>query len=705
MMSPFVRIPIFVSLLDAFPIRVADGLVLLESDVTECLVVQVFGQRMTLPVTMNDGSAEIAFEGAMTGALVEIPNVCSISVPRIRFGIQSPTSSLSIDSLVVDVLGHARVELHLPGLFGNKTLLVEGKLHIATKNGLAIKHVRIDFEQAAWSLPLPGGVSLCIQPKFLDFSSADDGSARVEMLVACSVEGLAPRMRLALGKAAFEAHLRWTKDGTTLAATTVWEGIKIPLPTFDAFGGGAKWALDEMTLSAKYLRINIGSSVECSIDVRVGVPMVLHEYIEPHIDLRLSAINDEVHIELLSSPFRNLDCTRVPNGNLRARMPVGQGQVTFDLPILCIDWARRCIVAEGRIAHRNLHIPLAPLRSLFERTGLDALAKHLPNSIALQSFGLSGIAATFSDLITAGLQNGFLTEHARHAFDSAFKALYQLPPRLQKDFLDVHVPKELAYRFECTFDFDARLHLAPSNDPIRAQTSPIRLLVPLLGPHGPELLGITLYRWAFGELRAGQVFTVEVDAEIENFDLMPFSIVSASRNTKQWRLVLRDVVALLGQTGGVPWLVPTSFRKIAWNYSGADGTSAIVQCDLSLPKADFSTLLHWLLRRCDGSTLAADTIKDPQFECHVGPAYFRLPRSMGGKEFGSMDEMISLRTQEELDRLLQVWQKLDVDGFLEMLSAALSRRDLEENGGADYRKAMRAWSSVITPFLAHLRGG
>lgn len=708
MIPPFYRIPIFVSLLDALPITIADGFVVLESDVAECLVVQIFGQRLTLPVhaSATDDTRELVFEGTIPRPLVDIPNVCSLSIPQLRIGIQSSTS-LDVDSLAFDIMGEACLELHLPAIFGANSVLLDGKLHVVTQNALSLKHLRIDFDHAAWSLPLPANAFLWIYVNYLDVSFADDGSPRMEMQVGCSIEGLAPRMQRVLGQTGFQAQLRWTKDGATLASTTVCDRLKIPLPSFEAFGGGAARNLDELTLSAKYLRINIGRTIECSVDVSVSVPEVLRDIMSPQLDFRLSTVNEDVRIELLSSPFRALDCARVPNGNLRARIRVGEGRVSFDIPSLRIDWARRTIVAEGQVAHQNLRIPLGPLRSLLERTGMQVLAQHLPETIPFQSFGLTGVAAALSDLLAAALQKGSWADPARYVLGNVSKALYRLPPRVQRDFLQVHVPKEIAFRLECTFDLDARVHLAPSNDPIRAEASPIRLLVPFLGPHGPELCAMTLYRWTFGELRAGQLFTVEVDAEVESFVLAPLSFgqsllpagISSSPHEMQSRLVLRDVVALVGQSGGAPWMVPLSFRKIGWTYVGHEGMSAVFQCSLSLPKVDFQTLIPLLLRRQDPSSPGGEPLdwaKLGQFECQAGPAYLRLPRYLGSKEFGSPDAVVSLRTPKELERLLSVWQTLDVHRFLDMIPSLF---------GFDNGNAARLWSSVVVPFLVQTLGG
>lgn len=672
MTPPLPAIPIFVSLFDALPIQVAEGLTILEGDVSEGLVVQAFGQRITLPIrtsATNDDQREIIFEGTPARPVVDIPNVCSLAIPQLRFVVQSTTSSFALDSTAFDVSGDACLEVHLPAIFGGNAILLDATVHIVTKTDLEVKHVRLDFAHAAWSIPLPGDAALWIHAKHLDLSIAPDGSPRIEMQVVCSVEGLPPRIQRALGKTRFEAQARWTKGGMSLASTIVCEKLRIPLPSFAAFGGSAAWNLDELTLSAKYLRIDIGQTIECSLDIGLDVPSMLHEFMEPHIDIRLSARNDELHLELLSSPFRALDCTRVPNGNLRARMRVGEGKVSFDLPALRIDWVRRRIVAEGQVSHQNLRIPLGPVRALLEQAGMHALAKQLPDSIPFQSFGLTENAGTFSDLLTNTFANRFFEERTRRIFENTLNLVHHVPQRLQNDFLQVHVPKEIAFRFECSFDFDARVHLAPSNDPRRAADSPIRWVLPVPGPHGPEFYGITLYRWAFGELRAGQMFTVEVDAEIERFELLDAS------NSSQSHLVLRDVVALLGQSGGVPWIVPLSFRKIGWTYTGHDGMSCAFQGLLSLPKVDFGTLLHWLVRIRGVAPRAPTPLEgmdDGHCECHVGPTYVRLPRSLGSKEFGSMNEVISLQSPQQIEHLLRAWQTLDIDRILEVLPPELS---------------------------------
>jgi hypothetical protein len=666
MKRPIPQLPVFVSLLDALPIKIADGLTILESDVAECLAVQLFGQRVILPMLMTNAGREIVFEGAIAHPIVQIPNVCTLSISHFRLAIHSPIPFVSLNSLAFDITGQACLELHLPAIFGANAILLDGMIHLVTKNALEVQQLRIDFEQAAWSLPLPAKASLWIHANCLDFSLAEDGSAIIEMQVVCSVEGLAPRLQNVLGMICCNANVRWTKDGMTIAAKTVFEKLTIPLPSFAALGDNPAWNLDELALSAKYLRISVGHDLECSLDMSVVIPSILRDFMEPQIDFRFSALNEDVRIELLSSPFRNLDCIRVPNGNLRAKMRVGEGKISFDLPSLHMDWARRMIVAEGQISHKNLRIPLEPLRLLLERAGISSLAKRLPDSVAFESVGLTGIAAAFSNLIANVFRNGHRAEKVQQLFDDPLEYLHHVPQRLQDEFLRVHVPKEIAFRFECTFDFDARVHFSLSNDSIRAAASPIRLLVPLLGPRGPELHRITIYRWSFGELHAGQVLTVELDAEVESFDL------TTAVNESQSRLHLRDVVALLGQSGGVPWMVPASFREIGWTYTGADGMTAVFQSKLSLPSVDFSTLMHWLIQVQDPALRGKnsfDLFGNGLCEGHVGPAYLRLPRSLGSQEFGSMNDVLALRSPKELELLLEAWQTLDFHRFVELLPA------------------------------------
>lgn len=700
MTRPLPHIPIFVRLLDALPIKIANGFALVESDVSECLVVELFGQRMTLPVqalSAGDGGRELLFEGTMAHPVLEMPNVFTLSIPQLRIGITSTSSSLAFESLAMDIMGRVRIELHLPAIFNTKPIFVEGTLHFASKNAIVANRLRIDLDEGEFSLPLPFGISLRIKPNSLEISWREDRSFSAEMTIACSVAGLPQRIQNVITKTSFEANIRWSKDGMTIATTTLCEGVRIPLPSFAAFGGSPAWNLDELTFSAKYMRISLGQTIECSLDVGVDIPVVLHEFMEPHIDLRLSSLDDDVRIELLSSPIRALDCIRVPNGNLRARLRVGDGRISFDIPSLRIDWARRRFIAEGQFSHQNLRIPLAPIRALLERARLFSIAQRLPDSIAVQSFELTSMAAAFSNMLSGTSQGGIFSEQMRALVNNSFEKGLHWAQRVQDNFFRVHVPQKLAFQVECTFDFDVRVHVAPSNDPIRTEKSPIRLLAPHLGPSGPELLGITLYRWSFGELRAGQVFTVELDAELESFELLP--ILRGSQHPTHLRVELRDVAALVGQSGGVPWIMPTNFRQIGLSFNDFDEVQAGFQCSLSSPKVDFKTLIHTLVQRDDLPRSELNL----SIEARVGPAFLRLPRRFGGKLFGSTDKVLTLRSPREIDGLLNAWQSFDVNELIDMVLVKFGPQDVEIEIGPDHWDVMRSRLSVLMPLVDYFQ--
>ena len=697
---------VFLDDLGPFPIEIADGLSIIEVHASGSIVVNVFVRRVALLMVgrVTDGKmSEVAFEGPVLASVASAFDIAVFSLPYLHI-------RLSRESHSFEVTGRGRLELHGPAALGANSWVLDGELHVV--DGMSgQRHMRLDFHEAIATLPIAGGMSVSVMPRRLLFAVDENGSALLEMRVTCGARGLPRGLREVFDGETFDADMSFTEEGVTLQASTLREGLAIPLPAFEPFGGSSAWHLEEMTLSAKRLCIQIGREVLCSIDIRVGVPAVLCSVLESHIDLRLTSSANDVRFQLLSSPFRALECTPGPKETLQARLRFEDGgEISFVLPEFHFDWTSRCVVAEGRLAHQDLRIPMAPVRSLLERAGMHVMANHLPEAIPVQSFGLTQLAPTLTNLAAKAFHPGVVADKAREALDKLLQRLEQLPKRLRDDFLHVDIPKELAFRIECTFDFDARFHVAPSNDKAEAEASPLRLLVPLVGQHGPELVGLTLYRLAFGEFRAGQAFTVEIDAEVDRFELLPIALATTldgqgrlpSADDLQSRLLLRDVTALLGISAGVPWIVPLSFRTIGLIYTGIDGIDAGIQWGFSAPHVDMGTLMRLLVRCRDALAHEGHIFDWPaelRLECSVGPAYLRFPKVLGGQVLGSTHETISMDTPAQLMQMVSAVQTLDMHRLLDMIPPGFGARDIDVELGPTYRHALEAWTTGAEPAL------
>lgn len=622
----------------ALPLTLAEHVSLVDLDfggdapASGSLVVSFLGRSVRLrasePGTDGCGRRRLVFAGDMADPLVDLGSLGSFRLTRLQVAVAFELEGAALAARPsFEIAGRGRLELHGLGALGADPFAFEGDLVAFPAGATDDTQVRLDFEETTVSLSVARGISLSLSLRRLYFVEDDSGPG-FELTGRLGVLGLSPVLGAALADEVIPVEVAVRGDGLHITAGSVLRPLRIPLPSVERLGGGAPLDVGAVILSARGLEVTVGRELAFCVDVEIGLPSSLHAILHPGFMVRVTGGARDVELRLLTSPAKALTLTRRAGGPSDAHLRLGaHGDVFFVLPSLRVDWAARSLVAEGRFRYSDLRIPLAPVLSLLRAGGMGSLADRLPASLVLSPLGLTGAVALIGRLIEDALGKGALGAQVREEVSRLMERVDRLPRRFRESFLEIELPEELEFRLDVAADLTTRVVVSPPGG------EPLEVLVPVLGPGGPELLGVALHRLALGQLLGGQVLSVEVDAEIDRFDLARIASAMSLSTTgalppphaMEQRLLCRDVTAILMYSAGVPALIPLFFREIGLVHRGMDGLVADVRFRLPAPRLDLSSAVRAIVaERLDVDGLLAaipESFGEREIDLHFRSSY------------------------------------------------------------------------------------
>jgi len=531
-----------------------------------------------------------------------------------------------------------------------------------------------------FSIRGPAGIEVTVTPRRVFLIPGETRGLELDMSAAVALKGLPDAIQRAISPSAF-AEVSLTGGGLKIIARSVFETIGVAVPPLEIPGRDAPIPIGELLLSANNLILSVDREVSFSVDLGLGLPPELNrvfgrgfpgvqlgdvfetynpERPAPNLALRVTARANDVEVRLLTSPIKTLKLQKRPDGHLGADVKLGSyGEISFSMPVFHLDWATRSLVAEGRFSHRNLRLPLAPVVELLKAGGMSRFADKIPRSIPIEPVGLAGAASTLAHLLKKEALGASLGEvFAEDELSRLLDRVDALPERLREALVSIEIPGDFAFRIELTPDLSARVFVAAAPPPpttrephatyaIADRQTPLKLLLPILGPTGPEILRLTLHSLALGQLFAGQIVTLEVDAEIDHFKLAPLALTLTLSGADHLprpedlalRIGCRDLLSVLVFPGGVPVPIPLFFKEISLVSRRLDGLSIESRWELPAP----SFLPH--LARCVAAwkdvgpeAPPRDLPDELRVALTVGPNFVRLPDHLGGQILGSQTQ-------------------------------------------------------------------
>lgn len=700
------------------PVAIADGFTLLSQSIEGgaagpiCVSASVFGREIVLRAASFAASggegACVVFEGAMAEPLLNLGSLAALSLPRVALraarGAATPGGS---EPASFAVEGRGRLEIQgLAGLDAGP-LVLEGDLTTETGGASGGAYLRLHFKESRVTARAAGGATITLSFKHLYFIWSEPSGLAVEMTAGLAIGGLPPLIQAALPSEVL-VDVELTERGLRVTAGSVFDSIVIPLPAIVPLGGREPLELGEIRLSASNLSITAGRCLTCAVDLRVDAPPVLRAFIEPRFDLRLTADAEDVEVRLLSSPLRAVTFAPRAGGLVDASVDLGPyGRASFVVPSLRVNWATKSLEMEGRLRYRDLQIPLGALRSRLKERGAGSIADRLPASIVLRPGGLAGAASMLADFIEDALGRGMLGERAKDELLALARRADRLPARLRESFLTVNLPPELIFQIGITPDLGARIAVSPPS----AESEPVKVLLPILGADGPELLGLSLRSFAVSAILGGRLFAIEVDAEVDRFPLLPIALAATLSggglfpppDELEQRILCRDLFALVVPGASGAALIPLFFKQIGVVYAGISDLKVDARWSLPAPELNFAAVLravsglsHFFAEPAASAALI-DWPPELRLALTVGPSYVRLPRYLGGRTFGSTEPSPPIEASLSVARALLAARDIDINGLIAAIPEGFGEREIDVELGSSFRKAQRVWSTVFSP--------
>lgn len=325
---------------------------------------------------------------------------------------------------------------------------------------------------------------------------------------------------------------------------------------------------------------------------------------------------------------------------------------------------------------RPLRIPLTPFKWLLESANMQALADLIPSSLPVTEWNLFNDDGTvnmddFREFLET-LAGGSLPEVINDALDTFAEAANRLPDGL-KQYLKFDLPSEFTLDMAISTTGSARIDFKT------ADGEPLRL-VTLAGLPLPSLVGIELHSFMLGELFTGSLFTTDVNARVDVFDLVTMAAAMAlpledlplieDANMLQRRLVIDKLFMLIVYQTGIPLPIPLFFNELALEYYGLEGAIFQTHFEFPMPQPDMAEVLTAFDQFKQFFT-DRDYLLDPKtmpqellLPFTIGANYLQLPEYLGGKMLGSEDKQTH-NVGEPVVHLLNAIKTLSIDEIVQ----------------------------------------
>lgn len=267
------------------------------------------------------------------------------------------------------------------------------------------------------------------------------------------------------------------------------------------------------------------------------------------------------------------------------------GAIKFKVPTFSYDTKTSSFAASGAFdTVRPLSVPMTLVKQLLSACKLQGAADTLPAGLPLKGVEITDKQGNFKvdELFKVlGTVGASLPADVKAAIATLGQQLDKLPDSF-KQYLNIEIPQSFAFDIavtpEGTVRFDARVK---EGDP------PIKLLLPGMLGIVPVLNGIQLRKLSFGQLAGGSLFLLQVDATLDQFDLVTLATSVAlpeasakllpSTRTLHRRLVLNDLFMVIVYQTVIPIPIPLFYNEVGVEYLGLEGLELGAHAQFPMP--------------------------------------------------------------------------------------------------------------------------
>lgn len=460
-----------------------------------------------------------------------------------------------------------------------------------------------------------GGVSIVRQPSLN--STATEFA--FESAVALAFKGFHPTVHKYLPET-IQTTFKADRHHVTLTADRVLQPFDFVIPSIE-IDADTKIDLGIASLDVSDLIIRLGQEIELGAQLGVGLPANLNKLFgvnddgtalveffntfDPNdrdntvVKTELSIGTAGIKIIPTSSILRAVQLVE-ENGETFWYCKLGDdgefGEVKFKVPVFEYDLARSSFMASGGFETiKPLALPMTPVKQLLKACKLQDAADALPNSVPLKEIKIVDDQGNFrvDELIAElGAIGANLPAEIKDSLTVLGDHLDELPDSF-KQYLNIEIPQsfdfDLAVTPEGSVRFDARVK---EGDP------PIKLMSPALLGVLPVLNCVQLRSTSFGELAGGSLFLLQVDATLDQFDLVTLassllmptiqnSPLPSSRSLHR-RLILDKLFMVIVYQTVIPIPIPLFYDEIGIEYLGLEGVELGAHAQFPMPTFDLA---------------------------------------------------------------------------------------------------------------------
>lgn len=285
---------------------------------------------------------------------------------------------------------------------------------------------------------------------------------------------------------------------------------------------------------------------------------------------------------------------------------VDYGKFSINKPEFSLDMKKGSFKAAGGYhidPDRKLMIPLFPVKRLLTLIGQTLMADTLPDGIVVESVHFFD---EHDHLKVDELENffrwmGIELPPEVMAIIREVKVLADNLPERFKEYLSINIPQGLEFAVDVTGDGSISFDLKVSDD-----SDPLQVLCCML-PY-PQFMGVRLRRLAFGTALSNSLLKVEVDGEIDNFDLVSLAgavllplvdideVQQFLPETDRFRTTFtaRDLLIIIIYETEIPIPIPLFYDRLEFSYAGLEGMEVRTAIAFPAPRFNAQELLKRL---------------------------------------------------------------------------------------------------------------
>lgn len=567
-------------------------------------------------------------------------------------------------------------------------------------------------EAATVTLPLPPSDRATMAMAFGEISFVRRNPVGVarsiwifEAAVGLTFDGWHPDVQARLPEA-INATFRATNDSVRVTADRVLAPFDFNIPDIE-IDDDLSISLGAARIDVTDLAVILGQSIELSARIGVGLPADLNNLFgvndgQPALELfntfdpanptdttietELSiSVSGGIRVIPRSSILKAIEVTE-ENGITFWDLDLGEfGAVKFQVPVFGYNAATSSFQTSGGFeVVRPLSIPLTPAKLLLEAVGLGAIANGIPDGIPMEPIKILDDEGNFhTEALVALLEqvtDGEFPDGLGDVLNVIGDQLERLPASF-REYLNVEIPDSFSFELAVTPTGEIRLDAhVNEGDP------PVRLLYPSFTPVPlplPALNGVELRSLSFGTLTGGSLFLLQVDADLDQFDLLTLggsllipdidALPLPDTRDLRRRLELHNLFMIVVYQTGIPIPIPLFYDKLGLDYLGLEGLNLETNIQFPQPSlnlAEVGEVLSKLKRFFTDRDYLLDPNDAPEdfnlrFTFPLPNNFLKLPEYLGSERLGSDDTGIEIDAYRNLAHLLNGFKTFSLNELIQ----------------------------------------